>query len=298
MNGSKRGHDPFELYELQARANIKRMKLEKRLNSKQSQPPIKETQPNDFKQVRKPLQEIPNSLTNIVRNTKERDASGPKTNISMKNLIKNLHLQQSLGSQQTSRTPISKVISMTDSKGFIRTQRNGLNNRFSDISKSILNTLPTKGNEPTMMNTAFVKAFIEWFKINRYDYNITNPETENIRNRLINDSPQRTTSEQRTPVVTNQFKKIDEVSNPTHIVVESRMIGKFLYCAKLRCTRTGTGSTAILPRTDTRFEVHKDDLLVLPDRPSNNQNILGVVLPVFYQWKILHGKPMDVNFFA
>ena len=321
--------DPFELHKLQSEANIKKMKTEKRLNVFNKSTINSGTTPVTLKMPetnrgRLVLGDKTNNPNSKHRNEKLKDK--PKVKISdMRDSIIAMHRKPNAQKLDTLKSILSKpnkisifaLSSIIKSTKFTTNMKNGCNNRLIEISRDIIMYKPfesTNIKEDRILSQArsYVKNFIEWFKINKFDYILvaknlevlkTNFETKDLRVKI----PKVKISELNKQEV-GMVKKIsgqryirhDQKAgnpNPTHIVKKYKKVGKFMAAATVKDIATNKNCIVLLLRTDIRFNVNTNDLLVLVDKSRTTQLINNKEVPVYMNWQIYKEKPIDIDFF-
>lgn len=340
-NKSKKRHydkyrDPFELHRLQSEANIKKMKMEKRLNvfngnAIKSGTTLVTLKLAETYSKRLVLSDKTNTncLNQNVKYRNEKLMNKPKVTISgMRDSIIAMHRKpntQKLSIQKASINKSNKISifslsSIIKNTKFTTHMKNGCNNRLLEISRDIIIYIPfesTNTNKDSILSQArlYVKSFIEWFKINKFDYILvaknlealkTNSEAENFR-ACIPKEKFSVLSKKKVGMV-GQISKQRYVRHdqrqktanpkPTHIVQKYKKVGKFMATAAVKDIYTNKNSIVLLLRTDIRFKVNTNDMLVLIDKSRTTQFIDNKEIPVYMNWQIYKEKPIDIDFFS
>lgn len=340
-NKSKKRHhdkyrDPFELHRLQCESNIKKMRMEKRLNVFNGNAINSGTTPATLqlsKTYRKRLvlsdKTNTNGLNQNAKYINEKLMDKPKVTISgMRDSIIAMHRKsntQKLSFQKTSVNKPNKISifalsSIIKSTKFTTHMKNGCTNRLLEISRDIIIYTPFESinkSKDSILSQArlYIKSFIEWFKINKFDYILvaknleglkTNSETENLHANI---------PREKTSALTNQdVGMVGKISkqryirhdqrqnaanpNPTHIVQKYKKVGKFMATASVKDIYTKKTCVVLLLRTDIRFKVNTNDMLVLMDKSRTTQIINNKEIPVYMNWQIYKEKPIDIDFFS
>lgn len=335
----KRPHDkykdPFEIHRLQFEANVKKMKIEKRLNVFNGNAINSGTTPATLKLSKEFRKQVLSDKTNVSYSNStgsyrnEHLMMKPKVTISgMRNSIIAMHRKPSGNKISTQKCPTNKqdkisiftLSSVIKNTKFSARMKYGCNDRLLEISKDIVKYTPFERIHATtgsILSQAhlYAKKLFEWFKINKFDYILVNKDVEalktgynnekvresiKIKNNCLdikqNEGMVERLSKQRY-IRHGQYKKSVN-PNPTHIVETCKRIGKFMSTAKVKDIQTNETSVVLLLRTDIRFKVNANDLLVLMDKSCATQLIDNKKIPVYMNWQIYREKPIDIDFFG
>lgn len=340
-NKSKKRHhdkykDPFELHRLQCESNIKKMKMEKRLNVLNGNAINSGTTPATLtlsKTYRKRLALSDKTNTNGLnqnaeyRNEKLMDK--PKVTISgMRDSIIAMHRKpnsQKLSIQKASVNKPTKISifalsSIIKCTKFTTHMKNGCNNRLLEISRDIIIYTPFESiniSKDSILSQArlYVKSFIEWFKVNKFDYILVAKNLEDLKTNSESENLRANISREKTSALTNQdVGMVGQLSkqryirhdqrqnaanpNPTHIVQKYKKVGKFMATASVKDIYTKKTCVVLLLRTDIRFKVNTNEMLVLMDKSRTTQIINNKEIPVYMNWQIYKEKPIDIDFFS
>lgn len=333
---TKRRHnkyqDVFEIHKIQSEANIKKMKMEKRLNVISGNAINSGTTPVTLKgthifRKRNVLQDKTNIPQKRIQNNKNDMLAQKSTTISnMRDSIMALHRKPNpptIGiprppQRNSSKISIFELTSIIRNTNFTRYVKQGFNNRYFEISRDILSYVPY-GNtshihrkDLSLKIHTSMKCFVEWFKINRFDYLIIDKNIKELRNQeeqrlspnkiLVGDYLEKEKKEGIVQKLTRQrytrnfFKK--DKPTPTHIIQETKNLSRFMLTAKVKDISKDISLVIILLKTDSRFDVRIGDLLVLTEKACYKQMIDQNEVSVYLSWHIYKEEPIDIDFFG
>lgn len=340
-NETKKRHydkyrDPFEIHRLQSEANVKKMRMERRLNVFNGNAINSGTTPVTLKLSREfrkthvlSDKTNMNSLNPSLRYRKENLIVKPKVTISgMRDSIIAMHRKPSGNKTSIQKCPpdnpnkisIFTLSSIIKNTKFTTNMKNGGNDRLLEIWKDIVKYTPferiniTKGSI-LLQAHLYAKRFVEWFKINKFDYILVDKDLEALR-AIYNSEKVRASIKMKNTSVDSKQKEgmVDQLSkqryirheqykkasnpSPTHIVQTYKRVGKFMSTAKVKDIQTNETSVVLLLRTDIRFKVDTNDLLILMDKSCTTHLIDNKKIPVYMNWQIYRERPIDIDFFS
>ncbi|ODV66560.1 hypothetical protein HYPBUDRAFT_6958 [Hyphopichia burtonii NRRL Y-1933] len=186
----------------------------------------------------------------------------------------------------------------------------GKNNGYFEITRDILNRVSyqniTIGTKITDQASNFIRTFIEWYKANKYNFVVVQ---ENINEMVLKTHQHLSQAPESyanpyfaapSGILEMQAKHrpIESKNYPTHIVEKATSLGKYLVCAKVRCTKINKIENVFLANTDTRVHINANDLLVLKKDGSSQQVFNGKPVSVYLNWLVYKESPLSVDFFG
>ncbi|CUM63053.1 uncharacterized protein PRCAT00000616001 [Priceomyces carsonii] len=336
----KRRVDSFELHKLQTDANIKRMKKEKRLKVNHGKAGLIQTSRNNMNIFKKNILRSENRRSQILKDKTN------QMNFGTMDTLKSLHDHTNRSNLQSTNLKITNYGKENEQDRFesdkddfksmrhfrifdvfdqIRKNKSYTiyqttsNNKYQKITEEIIDKLPLKYDLngvilPSVLH--YVRKFIEWFKLNKYDYiiykkdlqNLTGPSIRNkpreIRDLKIDDNSQnpghRPPFENHMPGLAralnstryrSQDSTIGDIE-PSHMIEYTSKIGKFINFAKVRDLRTEISHLAFFIRADIRFDLEKHDLIILQRKPIRFRFTNGNEISLYMTWKIFRDETL------
>lgn len=282
--------DSFERYKYETERLRKRMQKDRRLV-------VDNSDSGNIK--RKPLSDISNRSV--------RHGNHPGENVISKQHLFQLHKQVNKPRHATPRFSYSIADfvnvhkpSQEDTKVF------GVSNRFRKFETEFKSIDPSYlSNEEIELLRVFysIWGFVRWFKINKFDYIIHDPNNE-LKRRILNNvctpstlhPPSNTKSSLNSICETYKYVRPEFLKNelevkPTHLILKVQRIGKFMYSAELSSLATNNSCIVLLIAADTRFSLTNDSLIAL----NENDCYLHNTLSVYTRWYIYTDTLLDIQ---
>lgn len=324
--------DPFEKHRLQCEANIKRMKKEKKLNVVSGKALNSGTTPTTLNHPEIFKKRILKDTTNMnnVRHKKDvpfHDDQVKNSNVtitSLRDSIMEMHRQPAIEKplqNNPKKISIFELSSIIRNSSFTKYVKHGFNDRYLKITIELLNYIPHNNNNKrdrgsiVLQANEYMRNFIDWFKINKFDYLIVD-KMDTLRLRFDDKQNVIAQNQKDKGVIECQYENDEKIvqklsrqrylretyrnemkPNPTHIVESYNKVGKFIISTKVKNIFTGKTEVVLLLQADVRFAVKKGNLLVLHQKSCYNQRINNKPTSVYVNWFIYKEKPLDIDFF-
>ncbi|KAK7679817.1 hypothetical protein QCA50_017143 [Cerrena zonata] len=194
---------------------------------------------------------------------------------------------------------LSSVVKSSPAQNALVAASVGKNNGYFEITRDILNRVSyqniTSGARITDQASNFIRTFIEWYKANKYNFVVVQENINEVilkAHQHLSEIPESYAYPDSAAVsgileMQSKRRPIESKNSPTHIVEKATSLGKYLVCAKVRCTKMNKIENVFLANTDTRVHINANDLLVLKKDGYSQQ--------VFNVYK---ESPLNVDFFS